>query len=631
MQVMPQAAEAAHTLPHFARKRPHLPTSLPLGLAVLLALSTLSACKSATPQKPAPPQPQGIPQQDVPLQVERKPTLNSPDGEWVTWEALHESYEQARRRAPQVNVPTISILGMEGATHPQREDTRREPEDDRPVPPFPALQPDPFELFTVVTLHSMQEGKGKTLVVLLIDRSASISYGDLPTVIKRMDQYFEEFNRSLALRIEDVGRWMVVSYGEKPKVECEPTFNIEDFKAALRKVEPDRSGKENLGAAVEFVLDNYQKGDYKHILIAAITDEAGDDIQDPVALERIIGELKEKKARFYVFGCESSFCARDKRVSIPLAQLKGKDLAEYQAYADATRQKIENLRIEGFAKGGPECPLPELWWGENWDTWPQWGGTLDNIPSGFGMYGLNRMALSSGGIYLLLKPESNYDVERFHASYQPDMCSVATYKKRIEESPLKKELVAIWQELGKCYLECDLRDAKTVEDVLKKSLDARQYCIASIQRLNALLNSPETARSPNPGRWLAHGDVTLAELHRLRFMLGQYHEVIRREWERQGKKLPEGKRFVVQRGKVPDDFVAPDGFVGPDAAKQEYDAALQYIQVVIERHKGTPWEVLAKRLQEGICPWKCVVADLPLSYKQEPSSKPPAQPPDIGL
>jgi hypothetical protein len=108
-------------------------------------------------------------------------------------------------------------------------------------------------------------------------------------------------------------------------------------------------------------------------------------------------------------------------------------------------------------------------------------------------------------------------------------------------------------------------------------------------------------------------------------MLGQYHEVIRHEWERQGKKLPEGKRFVVQRGRAPDDLV------GPDAAKQEYDIALQYIQLAMERHKGTPWEVLAKRLQEGICPWKCVVADLPPPATQEPSSKPPAPPPDIGL
>jgi hypothetical protein len=106
-------------------------------------------------------------------------------------------------------------------------------------------------------------------------------------------------------------------------------------------------------------------------------------------------------------------------------------------------------------------------------------------------------------------------------------------------------------------------------------------------------------------RWEAHAQLTLAELLRFRFMLGQYHEVLRQSWDRMGRVMPPKKRLVFTHGKVPEDWV------GPKQAKEEYDAALQYIERVINMHRGTPWEEAAKRLQAGVAPWKCELTDVP--------------------
>jgi hypothetical protein len=610
----------------FVRNSPFLCISLAVHLVVLLILAMFTARTATTFQKPVSLQVEEIETEDVELMPLQKEINLSHAGGTVGLPGIsagNQGYEGARGDTPNVTVPTLSILGLEAPTGSGKGGDFEGEHGDGKFNLAPGMggksADGAVDQFAIITLNSMAQGR--TLVALLIDRSASILYGDLPTVIKRMDHYFDEINRNLPHKIEDVGRWVVVSYADKPKLECEPTCDLEYLKTALRNVQADRSGIENVGLAVEYVLSAYGKQDYKYLLIAAMTDAAGDDIENPVVLERSIERLKSCKARFYVFGYESTFCARDKWVSIPVTQLKGRDLAEYQAYADATKQKIENLRIEGFEKGGPECPRPELWWTDNWHAWRHWGGGHYNIPSGFGMYGLNRMVLSTGGIYFLLRPESNYDEEKLYGQYKPDICSVFTYKQRMEASPLRSLLSKIWQELGYFHLEWDLRDPKTVESVLDRSAKGRQYCAAHIVELQRVLESSKP-EGGNWTRWQAHADVTLAEMYRWRFMLGQYHEVLRRGYEAQGRKIEQGKRFVMSTGKVPDDYV------GPELAKQEYDAANQYIQLVIDKHKGTPWEEMAKRMKQAVFPYKCSYVDAP---KPNPNPPPTTHPPSIGI
>ena len=463
--------------------------------------------------------------------------------------------------------------------------------------------------FAIVTINSMT--RGKTLVVLLVDRSRSIIYDDLPLVIARMDHYFGQIEQHVPAGLEDRGRWAVVSYGRSPQLMCQPSNNLPYVKNALASVEVDVSGVENIGKAVEFVLDKYGGRDYDYLLIAVMTDEAGDDILDPKVLESAIKQMRQAHARLFVFGYESRFSARKKEIIFRLDPelLRGADKAAVKGF--------EGRTVYGWADGGPECPRPELWWSANWYNWRNvWGGTTNNIPAGFGMYGLNRMVLATNGIYFLLQVESDYDEEKLYAQYKPDICSMPEYDKRMGAHPLRRELKNVWKEMGYFYLGHDLRTPEQVRNALDKSRQGRDFCMEYASSLNKLLKTSKPV-GHNWQRWVAHGDLTLAELLRLRFMLGQYHEVLDRHWASINGNIPQGKRLLITRGRVPDDFV------GPREAKDEYDAARHYIDEVVRKHVGTPWEVLGKRLVDGLHPWTASIVDVPTggtAYKPIPPS-----------
>jgi hypothetical protein len=403
----------------------------------------------------------------------------------------------------------------------------------------------------------------------------------------------------------------VVSYGQKPTFKGKPSSNLDYVKRALKAVNVGTSGKENVGQAVEAVLDRYGKAGFDSILIAAMTDEAGDDINNPVLLRRLIKRMRNHRAQFYVFGYESVFAARKKRVTLKLdpEMMRGKDRNAIRGF--------EGKTIHGWANGGPESPRPELWWGNNWHTWHHWGATLNSLPSGFGMYALNRMVLATRGTYFLLKRESDYDQDKLYAKYKPDICDKFTYDKRMKEITLRREVGEAWRQLGTFYLSADLRTDEHVGQMLQKAKAGRSYCIQRAKQLDSLMKRSQP-QGHNWSRWLAHAALTRAELLRLRFMLGQYAATLDQARRRYGNNLRRRKkRILIRHGKAPDDYR------GPKQAKQEHDVAMQYIQLVMEQHKGTPWEQLAKRMKRHVHPWKATLADhpepRPADYKGPPS------------
>ena len=460
--------------------------------------------------------------------------------------------------------------------------------------------------FAVATINAV--ATGRTLAVLLIDRSRSVIYGDLPRLIERMDHYFNEIDKNLPVELTGRGQWQVVSYGREPQFKGKPSSNLDYVQKALESVQVGQSGKENVGAAVEMVLDRFGKAGYKNILIAAMTDESGDDIQNPVLLQRLINRMRQQSAHFYVFGYESVFCARKKRVRLKLdpENMRGEDRNAIRGF--------EGRTIWGWADGGPESPRPELWWGQNWYRWAHWGATLNSLPSGFGMYALNRMVLATGGTYFLLKKESDYDQQKLYAKYKPDICTKFTYDERMKNIPLRRALGQVWREMGTFYLRYDLRTQQQVSNSLKRARQGRDYCIQRAKQLNNMINNSK-AEGHNWSRWMAHAELTRAELLRLRFMLGQYYAKLAQSRDNFGGNLRQReKRIIVHRGKVPDDYA------GATEAKKEYDLARQYIELVKEKHKGTPWAVLAERMQRNLFPWKTTLRDYPQPGPPQPPS-----------
>ena len=610
-------SEAGNPVTNFVRNSPFLFISLIFHVVVLAVLAFITAKEPEPVQRRITIEMEDIQEdqmQPQPLEEEVNLTTAATSGALSGRGSVgEESHEAAASSAENVSVEKLDIMGVQSAVRKGE------------AGQFEGQGGDDFGLaastgrgggvggavdkFAVATINSV--ANGRTLIVLMIDRSRSVIYGDLPRLIERMDHYFEEIDKNLPTELFGQGRWQVVSYGQKPTFKGKPSSNLDYVKNALKSVKVGTSGKENVGAAIQAVLGQYGKAGFKNILIAAMTDESGDDVNNPVLLQRIIKRMRATNTRFYVFGYESVFAARKKRVQLKLdpKQMRGEDRNAIRGF--------EGRTIWGWADGGPESPRPELWWGQNWYRWAHWGATLNSLPSGFGMYALNRMVLATGGTYFVLKKESDYDQEKLYAKYKPDICSKFTYDRRTDSNRLRKVLGEVWGEMGTFYLHYDLRTQKQVSHFLEGAKHGRNYCIQRAKQIDSLIKNSRP-QGHNWTRWIAHAELTRAELLRLRFMLGQYYAAVSSERAQYGGNLRERKkRIIVRRGKAPDDYH------GPRQAKQEHDLAKQFIQLVAERHKGTPWEVLAKRMQKNLYPWKTTLEDYP--------PKAPPQPPSLSF
>ena len=424
--------------------------------------------------------------------------------------------------------------------------------------------------------------KGKTLVILLIDRSRSIVNKDLPIVAERMNHYFRQTRH---LKEEHKGRleWALYAYGKDAALTVAATGDRDAVMKGLMEIEADTSGEENVLAAVNAALDKYGDGGYKHVLMAVLTDERGTDTQNDVLLEKTLARLKKSGARLFVFGREANFGTKRKRVWI---ETKGQ-------------------RYWSFSEQGPECPEPQLWQEATW--WGWWVSDTSNIPSGFPMYALNRLVLASGGTYFLLVPESKYDERKLLMHYAPDVCSRAQYAKRIENNALKKELAAAWKEIAKMHFLHDFREEEQIDREMVRAARLREYCEKQANRIAYLRrHTPPSGR--NRRRWLAHADVTYCQLLRLKFLYGQYRHALT-EFDNHAQykgRIPENKRLITHGIKT------GGRYRGGRAAVDEMDQLKMALEYAFQQHRDTPWEVLLRKMSgcvNGSFIWK--ITDLP--------------------
>jgi hypothetical protein len=294
---------------------------------------------------------------------------------------------------------------------------------------------------------------------------------------------------------------------------------------------------ENFGGAVEAVLDRFGDAGYERILIAAMTDEAGNDLRNPAVLRRVIERMRRHEVTFYVFGYESAFCAEKMTIGLKLDP----DRTPRELRTDTVR--FEGHTIRDWIDAGPESPRPELWWCSNPRRWRHWGGGLDGIPSGFGMYALNRMVLATGGTYFAMRMESDYDRKKLYPHYKPDRCSPLEYDRRMQKNRLRGTLEETWSHMADLYLPCDLVSDKAVARSVNSARRGHIYCSQQAEALQALINE-SNLRTPNRMRWIAHAEVTRAELLRLRFLLRQYYLTLREVHADHGGNLREREKII---------------------------------------------------------------------------------------
>jgi hypothetical protein len=397
-------------------------------------------------------------------------------------------------------------------------------------------------------------------------------------IISRMDHYFTQIDKNLLPKFMTRGRWAVFSYGAKPTLRGAATSDLAKTKAALRSVQVDATGKENILACINYALDRYG-GKAPNTLIAALTDEVGSDTDNTALLETTIRRLRKEKARFFVFGREANFGSAHQEVTVEFGGKKYRNWAEM----------------------GPDSPRQELW-RDPVHSW--WNADTRNLPSGFPMYGLNRMCLASDGIYFLLEAQSQYDERKIYAMYYPDYASRTRYDAMMRQNPLKRELAETWGEISEMQFRWDFRQEQQVNEAIRYAEKQSAYAFKQagvVRRLK--LSTPPEGR--NWQRWNAHADVTVAQLLRLHHMFNQYRWALL-EWKSKKEDIPEKKRLVCLG-------IRTGGSVrGGRKGVQDKEDAQAAIQYAFDQHKGTPWEQLCRRMAGAIFgSFSCKIDDVP--------------------
>ena len=435
------------------------------------------------------------------------------------------------------------------------------------------------------------------LVVWLMDASASLT--------TRRDQIIERFGRiydELDALAEDRGDRLltgVVSFGQQVAAMTKPTADRTEIEKAVRSIQIDDSGVENVFVATGMTVRQYapyQKLGRK-LMLVVLTDEMGDDVQ---LVDDAVDLASSKNVPIYVIGPIAPFGRRQLQVR----------------WTDEETGADFYLPVER----GPESVQVEVAELLRWYKKPQ--DFL--LSSGFGPFGLTRLARETGGIYFLHDdrnlPGPRFDIERMVA-YAPEYEPVAAYAQRASTSPLRRAVLrtthACNQSLPSPTIEFlaagiqfEIRDARDKLAEATRLLD---------QGLAELDQAEQYAKSEKSPRWLAHFDLLLGRL--LANQLRCHNSLPLLEEMYRQPKMPQDstKNGWALAGDEQTTLAAmdldkrepaagddPEGEnpaagepagadrAGADPAMDIARRAKLHLQRVVDQHPGTPWAELAR-------------------------------------
>ncbi|MEX2168728.1 MAG: vWA domain-containing protein [Pirellulales bacterium] len=444
-----------------------------------------------------------------------------------------------------------------------------------------------------------------TLVVWLFDQSGSLS-AQREDIAKRFDRVYDELGV-----IEAAGRPEFASHDDKPLLTAvaafgervqlltnEPTDDVADIKAAVRSITDDQSGKENIFAAVLQLADKFRsyrlRSPRRNVMFVIFTDEAGDDFQN---VDPSVATCRKYEMPIYVVGVPAPFGRRQ----------------AYVNYVDPDPKYDQTPRFLPVDQG-PESLMPESVQLGFIDQNP-----YDSLDSGFGPYGLTRLAYETGGIYFAVHPSrthsgrprtdrstmaaylSKFFDPRVMRSYRPDYVPVAEYQQELTRNRAKGALVAAAQFSWTEPME-DVRLVfeKIDEARFSEALSVAQRVAAKIEP--RLLQIVGTLRQGEPDRsklldlrWQAGFDLAMGR--------SLAHKVRTEGYNAMLAKAKQGMKFEKENSDTwvlkPSDNVTSESVLAKEA-----EQARAYLQRVTTEHEGTPWAYLAERELEVPFGWE---------------------------
>ena len=346
---------------------------------------------------------------------------------------------------------------------------------------IPLLRPDsdtashsaPPAPFSIKTATTLDQAAGRIaaailnrlssedlLVVWLLDGSQSMkrTRKDLAAPLQRLVQ---EITVSSAAVHHELFH-AAVSYAASTREQVAPTSKGRYVPDAVLEIAADPSGRENVFAAIEKSVEKYRDRWDGQMMVVVWTDESGDDA---ARVEQTVRICREHEVSIYVVGPSAvlggstglhSYEHPDTGQVFQLPVTRGPDSALPErlelGYWFAT-QEFAGLPGERFGTRD----LPE-WYG-NQDTslrghrcfadiqrmLPAWygGPHLDGLASGFSPYALTRLALQTGGSYIIFDREENRPPFRLDdmLPYLPDYQSAERSLDDVRSHPLRRAVI----------------------------------------------------------------------------------------------------------------------------------------------------------------------------------------------
>lgn len=466
-----------------------------------------------------------------------------------------------------------------------------------------------IDRLTFEILQSLEERP--TLVVWLFDQSGSL-IRQREEIRGRFDQIYEELGIVIAEREENLSRderrdlpllTSIIGFGQEVKLFTdEPIDDLAEIKTVVDGLPIDTSGWERPFTAIELAVDRYKSlrrtsgdGPERNVILVVVSDERGDDLD---RLESAIKSCRRYGMPVYVIGTPAPFGREHLMVKY----------VDPDPQFDQTPQWAE-------VDAGPESLMPEM-------VRIGFSGNFEDEPvidSGFGPYGLTRLAYETGGIFFTVHPNRNVsrdvrrgeiepfasDLRRFFdpnvmSRYRPDYLSPQDYEKRLKASPLRTSLVAAAMQAAPVLVRPMTRFVKRSEAQLAGELTRAQQDAAKLEpslvRLATILEPglKERERETTP-RWRAGYDLAMGRVLAQKVRTETYNAMLAKA--KRGLTFEDAKNntWLI----LPDDEIS----VG-SKWEREAELAKQLLQEVIDQHPGTPWGYLASQELASPLGWK---------------------------
>jgi hypothetical protein len=443
-----------------------------------------------------------------------------------------------------------------------------------------------------------------TLVLWLFDQSGSLK-PQRESIAKRFTRIYKELgiieqsgNSAFKQHRHPEGArpllTAVAQFGSSVElITPKPTDELAQIKSAVRSVsdDPDPGGRENVFQAVGFLAQRFRHHRLaqprRNVMIVVFTDEAGDDIE---ALDAAVDICRKHEMPVYVIGVPAPF---------------GREKA-YVTWIDPDPNFDQSPQRQEVHQG-PESLLSER-------VKLLFGGTQEEeeqMDSGFGPFGLCRLAYETGGLYFTVHPNRKIGERirpwetaamssqltmffdpRVMRNYRPEYVPVQQYYEFVKSNRACMALVEAARLSTITPMENVQRRFPRIDDAqFSRDLSGAQRTAAKLEpkiaALVAILREGEADREHiTKPRWQAGFDLAIGRALAVKVRTEGYNAML--------AQAKQGMKFKDERSDTWELEPANSINTGTALAKDAADAKM-YLKRVVTEHEGTPWAIEAKR------------------------------------